>query len=200
MESLQSVHGDLGYDDPMLVGKYFGVDVLPFEVGGPAQVTRRSSPAGVVTTPPRVMPYYLTPVVELPYPGQDGYRELFTDDAFSGRRQACDVHAGNWTVVLTAVTAFLEPFPASADTATIAHAARNRAPFAALAAADRRLTLALLGYSDSLRVYTNGHGHRETIGQHRICWARTAGVCALPVWFDATTVRPPRDAVLLQRG
>ncbi|UXA15504.1 hypothetical protein KXD97_24290 [Mycobacterium sp. SMC-8] len=42
MESLQSVHGDLGYDDPMLVGKYFGVDVLPFEVGGPTQVTRRS--------------------------------------------------------------------------------------------------------------------------------------------------------------
>ncbi|WP_245908937.1 hypothetical protein [Mycobacterium neglectum] len=43
MEYLQSVHGDLGYDDPMLVGKYFGVDVIPFEVGGPAQETRRST-------------------------------------------------------------------------------------------------------------------------------------------------------------
>ncbi len=43
MESLQNVHGDLGYDDPMLVGNYFGVDVLPFEVGGPAQETRRST-------------------------------------------------------------------------------------------------------------------------------------------------------------
>ena len=43
MEYLQSVHGDLGYDDPMLVGKHFGVDVLPFEVGGPAQKTRRSA-------------------------------------------------------------------------------------------------------------------------------------------------------------
>lgn len=43
MESLQSVHGDLGYDDPMLVGKYFGVDVLPFDVGAPAQETRRST-------------------------------------------------------------------------------------------------------------------------------------------------------------
>ncbi len=43
MEYLQSVHGDLGYNDPMLVGKYFGVDVLPFDVGGPAQETRRST-------------------------------------------------------------------------------------------------------------------------------------------------------------
>lgn len=43
MEYLQSVHGDLGYDDPMLVGQYFGVDVLPFEVGGPARFTRRST-------------------------------------------------------------------------------------------------------------------------------------------------------------
>lgn len=103
-------------------------------------------------------------------------------------------------MVLPAVTAFLEPLPASADTAAISHAARNHAPFAELTAADRRLALALLSYSDSLRVYTNGHGQRETIGQQRICWARAAGVCALPVWFDATTVRPPRDAVLLQRG
>jgi hypothetical protein len=46
----------------------------------------------------------------------------------------------------------------------------------------------------------SGHGHRETIGQHRIRWARTAGVSAVPVWFDASTVCPPRDAVLLQRG
>ena len=134
------------------------------------------------------------------HPGQEGYRELFTDDTISARRQACDVHAGNWTVVLPAVTTFLEPFPASADTATIAHAAHDHPPFASLAAADRRLTLALLSYSDSLRVYTNGHGQRETIGQHRICWARTAGVSALPVWFDATTVQPPRHAMLLQRG
>lgn len=40
--SLQSVYGDLGYDDPMLVGKYFGVTVSEFEVGT-AQFTRRSS-------------------------------------------------------------------------------------------------------------------------------------------------------------
>ncbi|WP_395311299.1 hypothetical protein V4U86_11355 [Mycobacterium sp. AMU20-3851] len=50
------------------------------------------------------------------------------------------------------------------------------------------------------RVYTNGHGEHETIGQHRICWARTASVRALPVWFDATTVQPPRGATILQRG
>jgi len=41
-------------------------------------------------------------------------------------------------------------------------------PFANLTAAHRRLTLALLSYSDSLRVYTNGHGQRETIGQRAL--------------------------------
>lgn len=71
-------------------------------------------------------------------------------------------------------------------------APRSHAPLVDLAVADRRLTLALLSYSDSLRVYANGQGQRETIGQRRICWARTAGVCALPVWFDAT--RCPRRA------
>lgn len=101
---------------------------------------------------------------------------------------------------LPGVVAFLGPFPASADTVAISHAARDHEPFAALAAADRRLRLALLSYSDSLRIYTSGHGQRETIGQHRICWARSAGVRALPVWFDAATVRPPRDATILQRG
>nr|ABP45272.1 hypothetical protein Mflv_2795 [Mycolicibacterium gilvum PYR-GCK] len=87
------------------------------------------------------MPYYLTPVAELPYPhtmgewplqdgtrsncphgleavlrarsqhpGQDGYRELFTDDTISARRQACDVHAGNWTVVLPESRHSSKPF------------------------------------------------------------------------------------------
>jgi hypothetical protein len=103
------------------------------------------------------------------HPGHDGYRELFTNPAISERRQACYIHTGNWTVVLPAVIAFLEPFPASADTAAISHAARNHEPFADLTTADRRLALALLSYSDSLRIYTNGHDRRETIGQHRIC-------------------------------
>ena len=230
MESLQRVHGDLGYDDPMLAGKYFESTCSRSRSAAPRK-SRAAPGCWRRNSTTRVMPYYLTPVAELPYPhtmgerplqdgtrstcplaleavlrtrgqhpGQDGYRELFTNDAISARRQACDVHAGNWTVVLPAVTTFLEPSPANADTATIAHAAHDHPPFADLAAADPRLTLALLSYSDSLRVYTNGHGQRETIGQHRIWRARTAGVCALPVWFDATTVRPPRDAVLLQRG
>ncbi|MET0702150.1 MAG: hypothetical protein ABWY93_21050 [Mycobacterium sp.] len=43
MEYLQSVHGYLVCDDPILVGKYFGVDIVPFEVGGIAQKTRRSA-------------------------------------------------------------------------------------------------------------------------------------------------------------
>ncbi len=134
------------------------------------------------------------------HPGQDGYRELFTDAEVSERRQACDVHAGDWIAVLPAVIAFLAPFPASADTETVSHAARDHAPVANLSPTDRRLALSLLSYSESLRVYTNGHGQLETIGQHRICWARTAGVSALPVWFDATTVQPPREATILQRG
>ncbi|MET0702149.1 MAG: hypothetical protein ABWY93_21045 [Mycobacterium sp.] len=134
------------------------------------------------------------------HPVEDGYRQLFADAAVSERRQACDVHAGDWTVVLPAVIAFLAPFPASADKAAMSRAARNDAPFANLTAADRRLTLTLLSYSGSLRICTNGQGQRETIGQQRICWARTAGVSALPVWFDATTVQPPRDATILQRG
>lgn len=92
------------------------------------------------------------------------------------------------------------PFPGQRRHCRHLHAARDHEPFATLAAADRRLTLALLSYSDSLRVYTSGHGQRETIGQHRIRWARTAGVSALPVWFDATTVQPPREATILQRG
>lgn len=50
----------------------------------------------------------------------------------------------------------------------------------------------LLSYSDPLRVYISGHGYRETIGQHRTYWARTAGVSAVPAWFDARTV--PRRA------
>jgi hypothetical protein len=38
-------------------------------------------------------------------PGQAGYRELFTDASIASRRQSCDVHAGDWAVVLPAVTA-----------------------------------------------------------------------------------------------
>ena len=132
--------------------------------------------------------------------GQDGYRALFANDAISERRRACDVHAGDWTVVLTEVATVLQPFPASADTTAISHAARNHAPFANLTPADRRLTLALLSYSDSLRVYTTVTASGNRFGQHRICWARTAGVAALPMWFDAGTVHPPRTAVLLQLG
>ncbi len=134
------------------------------------------------------------------HPGRDGYRTLFAREDIAVRRRSCDVHSGDWTIALPAVTAFLEPFPVSADTATIASAARRHPSFASLDPADRRLALALLSYSDSLRVYVNGQGQRETIGQHRICWARTAGIGAVPVWFDATTVAPPRDETLLQRG
>ncbi len=49
--------------------------------------------------------------------------------------------------------------------------------------------------SSSLRAYKHAARrsqlprHGETIGQHRICWARTAGVSALPVWFDGSTVQ-----------
>lgn len=83
------------------------------------------------------------------------------------RRRGCDVRSGDWTVALPAVTASLEPFPVSAGTATIASAARSHPSFAWLDPADRRLALALLSYSNSLRVYVIGQGECETIGQHR---------------------------------
>lgn len=125
---------------------------------------------------------------------------LFAREDIAVRRRSCEVHSGEWTVTLPAVTAFLEPLPVSADTATIASAASSHPSFAFLDPADRRLALALLSYSDSLRVYVNGHGHTETIAQRRICWARTVAIPAVPVWFDGTTVHPPRDGTLLQRG
>ena len=85
------------------------------------------------------------------------------------------------------MTAFLEPFPATADTAFISRAAREDSRLHNLARADRRLALALLSYSDSLRVYTTAQGHQ-------------AGVAFLPLWYDDHAPRPPRTAVLLQRG
>lgn len=134
------------------------------------------------------------------HPGQAGYRELFTDAAIAKRRQACDVHAGDWTVVLPAVTAFLEHFPVSADPTEIYLARIGDPRITDLATADRILAQALLNTHDPIKYFINGHGQLESIGQHRICWARTAGVPALSVWFDTSTALPPRTAVLLQRG
>lgn len=134
-------------------------------------------------------------------PGHEGYRHLFTDGALLQHARVCDVHEGDWTVVLPVVTAFLAPIPAGADTTlVISRAAREDARFDALTRTDRRLALALLSYSDSLRIYTTIHGHREAIGQHRICAARTAGVTGLPVWYDERSPRPPTTATLMQRG
>jgi hypothetical protein len=128
---------------------------------------------------------------------RDDCRELFTDTTIAQRRQACDVHAGDWTVVLPAVTAFLEPFLATADPTEI-HLARKEDPrITDLATADLILAQALLNTHDPIKYFINGHGQLESVGQHRICWARTAGVAALPMWFDTSTVRPPRTAVLL---
>ena len=79
----------------------------------------------------------------------------------------------------------------AADTLTISHAARNDPRFDALAFEDRLLSLALLSYSDSLHVYITVHGHRQAIGQHRICAARTAGVTHLPVSYDRRSQSPP---------
>ncbi len=124
-------------------------------------------------------------------PGPAGYRELFTDEALLLRARNCDVHQGDWAVVLPVVAAFLAAIPAAADTLSIAQAARSDPRFDSLTPDDRRRALALLSYSDSLRIYTTVHGHREAIGQHRICAARTAGVTHLPVWYDSRSPRPP---------
>src|SRR6185437_9643488 len=76
------------------------------------------------------------------------------------RARNCDVHQGDWAVVLPVVAAFLAAIPAAADTLSIAQAARSDPRFDSLSVDDRRLALALLSYSDSLRIYTTVHGHR----------------------------------------
>ncbi|KUH91788.1 hypothetical protein [Mycobacterium sp. IS-1556] len=135
-----------------------------------------------------------------PHPGQDGYRQLFSDPTIAGLRQACNVHAGDWAVVLPAVEAFLAPYPATAHPLDIYHLRENDPHITGLPDDDRRLARAVLNTIDPIKYFVNAHSRLESIGQHRICWARTAGVSAVPVWFDASTVSPPRDAVLLQRG
>ena len=85
-------------------------------------------------------------------PGPQGYRELFNDEALLLRARNCDVHQGDWAVVLPAVVAFLAAIPAAADTLTIAHAVRSDPRFDSLTPDDLRLALALLSYSDSLPI------------------------------------------------
>ena len=108
------------------------------------------------------MPYYLTSVAELPYPHT------------MGERSHRDGTRSNCPLALEAVLRTLGQHPGQDGSRelftndAISHAALNHAPFANLTAADRRLTLALLSYSDSLRIYTNGHGQRETIGQRAL--------------------------------
>lgn len=176
------------------------------------------------------MPYFLVDLADLPYPhgmgqrphpdgtdsncplalqrlvhalgqhvGQDDYRALFADPAIAERRRACDVHTGDWAEVLSAVTAFLEPFAAAVVPAVIHRARKEDSRITGLATDERILAQALLNTVDPIRVNVID-GRLRSIGQHRICSARTAGVAAVPVWFDSTTATPPRSAVLLQRG
>lgn len=134
-------------------------------------------------------------------PGQDGYRELFGDPAMVGRRQSCHVHEGDWTIVLATVQNFLAPFPATADPVVIEHASLDDPRIAGLAEADRRLARSLVHAREHIKYVVKRSGSAVLdSGQHRTCWARTAEVAAMPVWFDAATAAPPRDAVLLQRG
>lgn len=133
-------------------------------------------------------------------PGQVDYREILADAAMAERRKACDVHEGDWGIVLPAVTAFLEPYPADADPIAIYHARREHPGINDLATADRMLAQALLNTLDPIKYFLNGHGELESSAQHRICWARTAGVPAVPAWFDQNAAAPPSAAVLLQRG
>lgn len=79
-----------------------------------------------------------------------------------------------------------------------ATAAANELCHTRVFTADPSLARALFETVDPIRV--NVVDGPQSIGQHRICWARTAGLPALPVWFDASTVRAPRGTVPLQRG
>ncbi|NTY63040.1 hypothetical protein FEG63_26270 [Mycolicibacterium sphagni] len=118
----------------------------------------------------------------------------------ASRRAACDVHAGDWAVVLPVVIAFLARCRATADPNAISQARRDDRHITSLAPPEFRLAQSLLNTRDPIKYWNNRHGHYEANGLHRICWARTAGIPAVPVWFDNTTARPPSDAVLLQRG
>jgi hypothetical protein len=102
--------------------------------------------------------------------------------------------------VLPAVQGFLAPYPATADPRVIYHSCDDDPRITGLDNADRHLARALLHADEPINYYVNGHGQLELVGQHRVCWARTAGVAAVPVWVGTGTVRPPRGAVLLQRG
>lgn len=134
-------------------------------------------------------------------PGQDGYRELFRDPAMIRRRQSCHVHQGDWTIAIPTVQNLLAPYPATTDPVVIEHASLDDPRIAGLADPDRCLARSLVHAREHIR-YGVGRSGSVVLdsGQHRTCWARTAGVAAVPVWFDTKTVAPPRDAVLLQRG
>jgi hypothetical protein len=114
-------------------------------------------------------------------PGPAGYRGFFTDQALLLRARSCDVHQGDWSLVLPAVTDFLATIPAAADTLAISQAARKRPT---VRHAGRRGPPPGIGTAELQRLATHLHDrarHREAIGQHRICAARTAGATHLPV-------------------
>ena len=81
----------------------------------------------------------------------------------------------------------LAAIPAADDTLTIAHAARNDPRFDSLAAEDRRLALALLSYSDSLRIYTTVLGTARPSAS--TAFARPARP-ASPTYRCGTTAAP----------
>lgn len=88
--------------------------------------------------------------------------------AIAERRRARDVHTGDWTEVLPAVTAFLEPFAAATDPAVIHRARKEDSRITGLATDERILAQALLNTLDPIRVNVID-GRRRSVGQHRIC-------------------------------
>jgi hypothetical protein len=173
------------------------------------------------------MPYYLVPLVALPYPhamsgGADTgcpfalaavreraaryewtpdpetYQHLYRDPDLQQRAQQCPKHRGDWSTVLPVLAELLGAVPADTPAAVIAATAADHPALAALNEPDRDLAASLLHPRDPIRLYRTASGVLLANGQHRICAARTAGITHVPVWFDERSPAVPAAAQRLQ--
>ena len=84
---------------------YYLVDIteLPYPHGMDTRGEESNCPFAISTLRTRLrMPNNWSP-------GPAGYRELFTDETLLLRARSCDVHQGDWAVVLPVVAAVRHP-------------------------------------------------------------------------------------------
>lgn len=118
-------------------------------------------------------------------PDPQVYEALYRDPAVLERARACGVHRGDWRTVLPVVEAFIGALDSDTDPYEIEARARTACGIVGLGEDDRRLALSLFRPGHQIRIIVDPNGFRFTIGQHRVCAARTAGVDRLPVWEEA---------------